>query len=98
MIYINVILAFSRQVQPISTASPKARITTARRLIYLTALCYTQATANDAKSNTLSKAKKDARAIPNLVFAVEAWERQLVLAGRAAKVRGLGTGAMLAHK
>ncbi len=48
-----------------------------------------QAGPTGARPNsTLSKAKRDARAIPNLVFALEAWERQLVLAGKAAKVTG----------
>lgn len=46
-----------------------------------------QAAGQDTRASSLSKAKRDARAMPNLVFAVEAWERQLVLAGRVAKVR-----------
>jgi hypothetical protein len=45
-----------------------------------------QEPAQDSKPSTVNRAKRDARAVPNLVFAVEAWERQLVLAGRAAKV------------
>lgn len=41
--------------------------------------------ARDSRRDTLSKIKRDARSIPQLVFQIEEWEKQLVLVGRATK-------------
>eukprot|EP00877_Chromochloris_zofingiensis_P001462 jgi/Chrzof1/11316/Cz05g32070.t1 len=45
----------------------------------------TQEIARDSRRDTLSKIKRDARSIPQLVFQIEEWEKQLVLVGRATK-------------
>ncbi|GBF90249.1 hypothetical protein Rsub_03382 [Raphidocelis subcapitata] len=45
-----------------------------------------EAAARTTLAARISRARRDARSIPNLVFGLEAWERQLVVAGKAAKV------------